>query len=94
MVEEINYDFRKRIDIVHKPDIFDRTKTPESGEIVIDDSWKIIYTGILCQGCAALDLQDYFQTCMGISLPIVRHATEKNTFFCGKKQAIRVLSLR
>lgn len=85
MVEEINYDFRKRIDIVHKPDIFDRTKTPESGEIVIDDSWKIIYTGILCQGCAALDLQDYFQTCMGISLPIVRHATEKKYFLLREK---------
>ena len=32
MEKEKNYQFRKRLDVVHKPDIFDRTKQPQTNE--------------------------------------------------------------
>jgi len=75
MEKEKNYEFRKRLDVVHKPDIFDRTKQPQADEIILDGSWEIVYDGLPQKGCAALDLQDYLQVCMGIGIPVVKESS-------------------
>ncbi len=72
---EGNYEFRKRLDIVHKTDIYDRSKAPLSEEVAVDDDWEIVYDGVPSQGCAALDLQDYFLVSMDISLTVVKKAS-------------------
>ena len=75
MRTEKNYEFRKRLDIVHKPGIFDRSKQPQADEIILDGSWEIVYDGLPQKGCAALDLQDYLQVCMGIGIPVVKESS-------------------
>ena len=72
---ERNYDFRKRLDRVHKPDIWDHNRRPEAEETVLDAGWEIVYDALPERGTAACDLQDYLQICMAISLPIVRDAS-------------------
>ena len=69
MAEE-NYDFRKRLLNVHKPERRDHTIRPGKGEIQIDDRWDIIIpknAGRVLVN-AAKDLQDYFFVSMGISV--------------------------
>ena len=72
---EQNYDFRKRLDRVHKPDIRDHSRRPEAEETALDADWEIVYAGLPERGTAAHDLQDYLQIGMAISLPIVRAAS-------------------
>ena len=81
MKTEKNYEFRKRLDIVHKPGIFDRTKQPQADETVLDGSWEIVYDGLPQKGCAALDLQDYLQVCMEIGLPVVKESSGGKAIF-------------
>ncbi len=69
---EQNYDFRKRLDRVHKENIFDPAVVPETDECMIDPSWEIVQEGNLFKGCAALDLQDYLLVSMNISIPVYR----------------------
>ena len=66
---EQNYDFRKRLDRVHKPDIRDHSRRPEAEETALDADWEIVYAGLPERGTAAHDLQDYLQIGMAISLP-------------------------
>ncbi len=64
------YEFRKRLDRVHRPGIRNYLAAPAAGEIEIDRSWCIEAEDASGRGSAAADLQDYMQTCMGISLPL------------------------
>ena len=42
MMTENNYDFLKRMRVIHKPDRRDFSLVQNSNEIVIDNSWKIV----------------------------------------------------
>ncbi len=67
---ENHYDFRKRLDAVHKPNIVDPTKKQESGETRLDASWTITFDGPPVEGSAAWDLRDFCEVSLGFSLPV------------------------
>ncbi len=71
---EKNYDFRKRLLEVHKPNRRNYNVKQVENEIVIDNDWQIIIPN--CCGrvmlLVAKDLQDYFFTSMGLSLRLIR----------------------
>lgn len=69
---EKNYDFRKRLAVVHRPDMIDKTQTVKPNEISLDSSWIIVLNAdadALARR-AATDMQDYMLTSMNISLQI------------------------
>jgi hypothetical protein len=72
MKKEKNYDFRVRLDQVHKPDILDDNTVRHQGEISVDAGWAIAPAadaGQLVQS-AAEDLRDYFLISMKLPLKI------------------------
>ncbi|MBR2910782.1 MAG: hypothetical protein IKC05_04180, partial [Lentisphaeria bacterium] len=73
MITEKNFDFLKRIQVVHKPDRRDENRKVLANELEIDNSWKIAMTrsaGKLIRR-AASDFQDYLFVSMGVSVPVV-----------------------
>lgn len=68
--KENNYEFRRRIDIVHTPGINDSDVPQAADEICIDDSWSI--TCPRCSSDAVIetvkDLADYFQVSMAVDI--------------------------
>jgi len=77
---EHNYAFRQRLDRVHRPDRRDHDCSPQVGEIVIDDTWRIVVpedASPYLLGVAA-DLQDYLFTSMHVSTRLVRQAALDN----------------
>jgi len=73
---ESNYQFRRRISVVHKPNRRDRAARPTAGEVWVEDGWSILVpegaTDVLMT--AAKDLQDYLFTSMGVSTLLRRSA--------------------
>ena len=63
---EQNYQFRARMDQVHKPDIRDFQAAAATDETVIDSSWVISYNSDAPQSVidTAKDLLDYFSVSM------------------------------
>ncbi|MBO4304132.1 MAG: hypothetical protein J6A21_06060, partial [Lentisphaeria bacterium] len=82
---EKNYDFRRRLDLVHKENILDPAAKPETDEVVIDDSWLIVTTDGTGKGSAAKDLQDFLLTSMKIGLPIRKSAARGEKCFLLKE---------
>ena len=76
---ERNYEFRQRMDIVHRPETRDPEARPRAGEIVIDESWCIVSPAGADVRIAntAADLQDYFRVAQQISLKILPEAADK-----------------
>ncbi|MCF7854060.1 MAG: hypothetical protein K9N51_04620 [Candidatus Pacebacteria bacterium] len=77
MTSERAYEFRRRMDMVHAPNIRLTTASASDRETVIDDSWRITLPD-----CAApltvnvaRDLHDYLFTSMRVSVPIERMKT-------------------
>lgn len=68
MNTEKKYEFRKRIDDVHKTGRRDFSRIPEPGETVIDENWSIAFEEPLFS--VAQDLQDYFLRSMSLVLPL------------------------
>lgn len=74
IVKEINYQFRERLSVVHRPDRRDPDATMRQGEFEVDGRYVIV----LPEGAdvvtvnAARDLEDYFFTSMRVSLRVVR----------------------
>ncbi|MBR2431967.1 MAG: hypothetical protein IKB23_03535, partial [Clostridia bacterium] len=72
-MSEINYEFRKRYSIVHKPDRRDMDKKCPKGMIEVDGSWCVVVPKdsdvVLMNG--ARDLVDYFFTSMNVSLRLI-----------------------
>lgn len=70
---ERNYDFRKRLSQVHKPDRINDSVYKKINGIVVNDYWEIVYPDnaerVLRN--AALDLREYFEVSMGIYLKAV-----------------------
>jgi len=74
MKAEVNYQFRQRMSVVHKPNRFDSTKIPGDGQIEVTSQWCITYPGnadkVLMN--AVRDLEDYFTVSMGLDLKVMR----------------------
>ena len=69
---EQNYQFRARMDQVHKPDIRDFQAAAATDETVIDSSWVISYNSDVPQSVidTAKDLLDYFSVSMALELKL------------------------
>ena len=72
-MKELNYQFRERLAIVHKPDRRDPAKKPTANQIEFDSSWTITIPRdadvILRNACR--DLEDYFSESMGLSIRVM-----------------------
>ena len=79
-MSERNYQFRQRLNEVHRPDRRDPEAEPADGEAVVDSGWRIVIdvgaSDYLIR--VAQDLQDYLFTSMGVSVLLVR-AEEPST---------------
>ncbi|MBO5938459.1 MAG: hypothetical protein J6Q82_03055 [Clostridia bacterium] len=71
-MKELNYQFRQRLSIVHKPNRRDPEKKPTDNQIEFDSSWTITLPRdadvVLKNACR--DLEDYFSASMGISVRV------------------------
>lgn len=71
---ERNYDFRKRLEAVHKPNRRDSSVRVEAGELEISEDWRIVIdeaaSPLLVN--TAKDLQDYLFTSMNVSVRLLR----------------------
>ena len=74
MKKENNYDFLKRMAVIHKPDRRDRNAVPQADEVAIDDSWEIAIPADACSKIrrSAEDFQDYLLVSMGVGVKIER----------------------
>lgn len=73
MRTETKYEFRKRLNTVHKPDRRVAEIAALDSEIVIDNDWRIAVSGKaepLIKNVAE-DLQDYLLNSMGVSVPVI-----------------------
>jgi len=75
-MSERNYEFRRRIAVVHRPNRRDQTIKPSPEEVLIEDGWSIVIPTntpdvVLNVG---KDLQDYLFTSMNVSVSLKRSA--------------------
>ncbi|NMB25202.1 MAG: hypothetical protein GX986_06685, partial [Firmicutes bacterium] len=71
---ERNYEFRKRLEVVHRPNLRQANTAIEQDEFVIEDGWTILI-GTEAQPLVvsvAKDLQDYLFTSMNVSVFVRR----------------------
>ncbi len=68
-MSERNFQFRQRLNVVHKPGRRDPSLEPKAGEAVVDQSWRIVVDPQASEYMVGLakDLQDYLFTSMGVS---------------------------
>lgn len=71
---EWNYEFRKRLEIVHKPDRRQEKIVLQPDELLIEDGWAILISTRAAQLIVnvAKDLQDYLFTSMRVSVLVKR----------------------
>ena len=72
--KEKNYEFRKRMSVVHASDIRDNGITPMSDELEIKDGARIVIpndAGVVLK-TAAFDFCDYLFTSMNVSVSVVK----------------------
>jgi hypothetical protein len=69
-VNERNYQFRQKLNIVHKPDRRDYALTPEQDEIAVAEGWSIVVDAAASDYMKSLakDLQDYLLVSMDVSV--------------------------
>lgn len=75
-MRENNYQFRKWLNQVHKPDRHDPTAMPLRDEITIENGWRIAISASAPPVIwnVARDLQDYLLVSMGVSVLLIRFA--------------------
>lgn len=89
---ERRYAFRRRLEIVHKPDRKNPQAQPRAGETVVDDSWSVV----VGEGAsplvlsAAKDLQDYLLTSMNVSVRLRRTADPAEAARSGDRVVVLV----
>jgi hypothetical protein len=75
---EQNYEFRKRLRQVHRPNRINPDLRPDADECAIDPNWAIVLPDDSASDkvvrTAALDLQDYLQISMGVYIPMRRES--------------------
>jgi len=74
---ERNFQFRERLNTVHRSDRRDPAQQPVAGETVIDSNWRIVINPQASEYLTqvAKDLQDYLFTSMGVSVLLVREGS-------------------
>ena len=87
---ERNYEFRQRLDQVHRPDRRDPDLEPEAGEIEVEDGWRIAVPDTASPYLlgVAQDLQDYLLTSMRVSVLLVREADLTSTAQTGQRTIV------
>lgn len=87
---ERNYEFRKRLEIVHQPDLRQENVVLEPDELLIDDDWTILIGSRAPQLVinVAKDLQDYLFTSMNVSVLIKRTEELANAALQGESVII------
>ena len=94
---ERNYQFRQRLDQIHRPDRCDPDLEPEAGQTVLDDGWRVAVPATASPYVIAVaqDLQDYLLTSMHVSVLLVREPdlgaaaqTGKRTIVLGTAQEL------
>jgi hypothetical protein len=75
---EKNYDFKKRMRVVHLPDRRDFAVRTGAAEVLLDESWSIVLADDFGQGGdkAATDFQDYLGVSMSLPLRLYRGKAE------------------
>ena len=73
MLKEKNYDFLKRMKVIHKPSRRDFSLPVPAGAFALDNEWKIVIkkTAETLVRRAASDLQDYLLVSMHVSVPVL-----------------------
>lgn len=91
---EMKYEFRRRLQAVHKPCNRRWTDTPGGGEREITSDWRIVIPQASSSYVAGIskDLQDYLFVSMGISLPIIR--VQDVSRFAAAEQLAIILSTK
>ena len=66
-MQERSFEFRKRLNVVHRPDRRDFGLQPAEGEAALEDGWRIVVADSVSEFLidTAKDLQDYLFTSMG-----------------------------
>ncbi|OGV55603.1 MAG: hypothetical protein A2017_14720 [Lentisphaerae bacterium GWF2_44_16] len=84
MKTERNYEFRDRLNKVHKADRRDYNVTPGKNDIAVENGWSIIISKKASDVIinAAKDLQDYFFTSMNVSVLLKKAASVKEEKNC------------
>ena len=87
---ERNYEFRKRLEVVHKPNRRQENLVLEIDELLIDDGWTILIGNRAPQLVinVAKDLQDYLFTSMNVSVLIKRTEELANAALQGESVII------
>lgn len=84
---ERNYEFRNRLEEIHKPNRRNPELLPETDECRVDDQWQIVIgekaTPLVVH--VAKDLQDYFFTSMNCSLRLMRTPNVSDEAETGKR---------
>ena len=91
---ERNYEFRKRLEVVHRPNLRQANTTIEQDEFVIEDGWTILI-GTEAQPLVvsvAKDLQDYLFTSMNVSVFVRR--TEELQAAAEKAEKVIILATK
>ncbi len=73
---EQNYEFRKRLRQVHRPNRVNPDLSPKTDECAVDQNWTIVLADDSASDkvarTATVDLQNYLQASMGVSVPMRR----------------------
>ncbi|MBP1994487.1 hypothetical protein [Paenibacillus eucommiae] len=93
-MKERKYEFRKRLEVVHKPDRRDPDIEPGDGEIVIGSDWQIVISRqagpLVLQ--VAKDLQDYLLVSMQV--PVMLHRVSQIDEMAAAGERVIVLATK
>ncbi len=80
-MNEKNYDFKKRMRVIHQPARRDFSLQPSTEEVSLSENWSLVLGAGFGRGGekAATDFQDYLRTSMGLSLCLRSEPTEVAT---------------
>ena len=73
-MKEQNYDFRKRLLVVHEPNLRDTNRAPQTEEFALCDGLNIAAIGDEVIQTAANDLADFLRISMGVSATVTKNA--------------------
>ena len=74
-MKEQNYDFRKRLLVVHEPNLRDSGRKPQADEFELRDGMTICAIGDEVIQTAAADLADFLRISMGVSARVTQEKT-------------------
>ena len=74
-MKEQNYDFRKRLLVVHEPNLRDSGRKPQADEFELRDGMTICAIGDEVIQTAAADLADFLRISMGVSAQVTQEKT-------------------